>query len=59
MATMKSADEFKILLVYPNLSMLLAPPLCYAIFTNHFPKTHSGRANSALNVITFMLVFFI
>lgn len=33
METVKSADEFKVLLVYPNLSMLLAPPLSFAIFT--------------------------
>jgi radical SAM superfamily enzyme YgiQ (UPF0313 family) len=33
MATLKPADEFKVLMVYPNLSMLLAPPLSFAIFT--------------------------
>jgi len=31
--------------------------LCYAIFANHFPKTHTARANAALNVITFLVVF--
>ncbi|SVE04242.1 uncharacterized protein METZ01_LOCUS457096, partial [marine metagenome] len=33
MSEVKPISEFKILLVYPNLSMLLAPPLAYAIFT--------------------------
>ena len=33
MPGIKSKHDFKILLVYPNLSMLLAPPLAYGIFT--------------------------
>ncbi len=33
--------------------------LCYAIFANYFPKTHTARANAALNVITFLVVFFV
>ena len=33
MPGIKSKHDFRILLVYPNLSMLLAPPLAYGIFT--------------------------
>ena len=35
---MKSESEFKILLVYPNLSMLLAPPLSFAVFLSLLRK---------------------
>jgi predicted MFS family arabinose efflux permease len=31
--------------------------LCYAIFAKYFPKTHTARANAALNVMTFFVVF--
>ena len=33
MKIIKPKNEFRVLLVYPNLSMLLAPPLAFAIFT--------------------------
>lgn len=33
--------------------------LSYALFANHFPKTHTARANAALNVMTFIMVFFV
>ena len=33
--------------------------LSYAILTQHFQKTHSGRANTALNVVVFSSVFLI
>ena len=35
---MKSESEFRILLVYPNLSMLLAPPLSFAVFMSLLRK---------------------
>ncbi len=38
MSGSKSKHDFKILLVYPNLSMLLAPPLAYGIFTSLLRK---------------------
>ena len=38
MQQVKSEKEFKVLLVYPNLSMLLAPPLSFAIFTGLLRK---------------------
>ncbi|WP_170179640.1 MFS transporter [Parashewanella spongiae] len=33
--------------------------LSYAVLTQHFQKTHSGRANTALNVVVFSSVFVI
>ena len=33
MVKIKKLDQFRVLMVYPNLSMLLSPPLSYAIFT--------------------------
>ena len=33
--------------------------LSYAVLTQHFQKTHSGRANTALNVVVFTSVFVI
>ncbi|MBM7070591.1 MFS transporter [Shewanella sp. 202IG2-18] len=33
--------------------------LSYAVLTQHFQKTHSGRANTALNVVVFTSVFLI
>ncbi len=33
--------------------------LSYAVLTQHFQKTHSGRANTALNVVVFSSAFFI
>ena len=33
MNDLKSKKDFKVLLLYPNLSMLFSPPLCMAIFT--------------------------
>ena len=38
MSGVKSTREFKILMVYPNLSMLLAPPLAFAIFASLLRK---------------------
>jgi anaerobic magnesium-protoporphyrin IX monomethyl ester cyclase len=35
---LKSEKDFKVLLLYPNLSMLLAPPLSFAIFTGLLRK---------------------
>ena len=38
MTNIKPKRNFKILLVYPNLSMMLSPPLSYAIFTTLLRK---------------------
>ena len=38
MKNVKPKNDFRVLLVYPNLSMLLAPPLSYAIFTSLLHK---------------------
>jgi MFS family permease len=32
--------------------------LCFTIFSNHYPKTHSARANGALNITIFFSAFF-
>lgn len=61
----KSVSEFKILLVYPNLSMLYAPPLAMAIFTSLLRKVgyqvelfdatpYVGEGASAQEEVTFV-----